>query len=371
MLGNKDRRNRRHVWTDHRFHPYLVTAAVWLDGLAESHQRAMVIVGSTVAATATSLSNSRTIVIIWPPGGRRRTIVLTDRRERGTSQPISTILGGVTDTGHAIVTRIEPMDGAMIEEQFRVFDIDTQIDFGRRVAGESVHSGEVDRDSLAITVDDQGGIGQIDAVPGSISTYALIVRGSTTTALGAGAVLALRGRFAAGYRQYDEHGILADPNINVNEQHSIAVRWNGRNVQELGPGAAYAVAPDGVAVGTDGEHAFSRLPEVGRVSRSSFVTLGHAVRWRVRQRAEHLLETNDPSVAWDIASDGSIVGGRIAADGTHRAFRWYNGRATDLDRLVHALGWRFETAYAFGPDGAVAGTGTYKGRPSAFLLKLR
>jgi hypothetical protein len=57
------------------------------------------------------------------------------------------------------------------------------------------------------------------------------------------------------------------------------------------------------------------------------------------------------------------------ARGRHRAFLWQSGRLRLLDDAVAAPGWRFECGYAFAPNGAVVGIGTFDGRPEAFEVE--
>jgi hypothetical protein len=42
-----------------------------------------------------------------------------------------------------------------------------------------------------------------------------------------------------------------------------------------------------------------------------------------------------------------------------------------LEDLVHDPDWRFESAYAFGPDGSIAGIGVYRGTAAGFILEAR
>jgi len=37
--------------------------------------------------------------------------------------------------------------------------------------------------------------------------------------------------------------------------------------------------------------------------------------------------------------------------------------------LVRSPGWRFECGYAFAPDGAVVGIGTFRGNAAAFAIE--
>jgi hypothetical protein len=55
-------------------------------------------------------------------------------------------------------------------------------------------------------------------------------------------------------------------------------------------------------------------------------------------------------------------------DGRHYAFLWQNGTLRRLDDVVRARNWRFECGYAFGPDGAIVGIGTYRGSPAVFEI---
>jgi hypothetical protein len=55
-------------------------------------------------------------------------------------------------------------------------------------------------------------------------------------------------------------------------------------------------------------------------------------------------------------------------DGRHHAFLWQAGRLQLLDDIAHAAGWHFESAYAFSPDGSIAGIGVFRGTATAFLM---
>ncbi len=52
-----------------------------------------------------------------------------------------------------------------------------------------------------------------------------------------------------------------------------------------------------------------------------------------------------------------------------RAFLWQNGKFSDLNTLISpTLGWVFEDANCINDRGQIVGTGTYRGKPSGFLL---
>lgn len=93
----------------------------------------------------------------------------------------------------------------------------------------------------------------------------------------------------------------------------------------------------------------------------------HAVAWDKSGR-RIALASNDPrSVAYDVSDDGTVVGSLIDVKGRHFAFYWRSGRLQRLDDVPHPPGWRFESAYAIGGDGSIAGIGTLHGVPTVFV----
>ncbi len=203
--------------------------------------------------------------------------------------------------------------------------------------------------------------------------YAFIVRNGSCRNLGRGIVQAVRGQWASGYRGY-LNGHLAPDNLNVIVQKAIAVRWYGERIQELGDGDALAVNSSGLAVGADAvpgrfdyvtTNYFSKDGS-GHEYRSP---VPHAVAWDTHGRRIAIAPNASRSAAYDVGDDGTVVGMLVANDGKHYAFRYRGGDLERLDDLPHPAGWRFESAYAIGTDGTIAGIGTLNGVATVFTWR--
>jgi len=175
---------------------------------------------------------------------------------------------------------------------------------------------------------------------------AFIVDGRTCTALGRGTVFGLRGDWAVGYLGY--LGASVAPDNYGPPDRFVAIRWRGEQLHELGWGVAFAVNREGFAVGESDPNG----PQ--------------AIAWDQRGRRMDVVTNGVPSVAYDVSDDGTVVGMLQSKDGKHYAFRWRAGRLQRLDDLPHPPGWRFESAYAIGCDGTIAGIGTRDNIPTVF-----
>lgn len=228
---------------------------------------------------------------------------------------------------------------------------------------------------LAITID-RSGAGSFQVMgddPERFAPYAYVVRNGECRNLGRGIVQDVRGPWAAGYRTY-LNGKIAPDNLNTAIQKAVASRWYGRHLRELGAGDALAITSDGFTVGADA------VPgRTGCMSTNFYSSdhaghtycpdTPHAVAWDRAGRRIALAPHWPRSVAYDASNDGTVVGMMTDAAGRHYAFRWRNGTLQRLDDLPHPPGWRFESAYAIGPDGSIAGIGLLNGVATVFVRR--
>ncbi len=189
------------------------------------------------------------------------------------------------------------------------------------------------------------------------------------TVLGTGIATGVRGGNVVGYLGYLD-GFPAPMYVNLMVQQMHAMRWYDGRVNELGTGVPFATTSGGFAAGATalpghaGEFAYGNF--FGPAGRYEF-PIPHAAAWDANGRRILLVQNDSRSVAWDVADDATVVGMLQERDGKHYAFRWRSGRAQRLDDLAHPAGWRFESAYAIGADGAIAGIGTHDGVAAAFV----
>ena len=198
---------------------------------------------------------------------------------------------------------------------------------------------------------------------------AIVVERGKCTELGHAILTAIDGRNVAGYRGYLD-GRLAPWFVNAMVQHRVAIRWDGKREMEIDSGVPFSINRKGLTVGATalpghvGEFAYGNF--FGPPGRYEYA-VPHAVAWQPNGKTVNLTRGDARSVAWDVSEDGTIVGMEQTPDGKHYAFRWRNGRLERLDDLPHPAGWRFESAYAIGRDGSIAGVGRHNGLPAAFV----
>lgn len=244
-------------------------------------------------------------------------------------------------------------------------------------SGDSVDQHAYGGDSdgrVALTIDRTGaGSFQVMQNPERFAPYAFVLRGSACRNLGRGIVQAVRGQWAAGYRGY-LNGNIAPDNLNTIIQTNVAVRWYGEHARELGQGDALAINRTGFTVGADA------VPSQGGCMSTNFFSADHsgktycpatphAVAWDENGRRIVLAPGAPLSVAYAVAGDGTVAGMLLDENGRHFAFRWRNGALQRLDDLPHPPGWRFESAYAIGDDGSIAGIGTLNGVATVFVWR--
>ncbi len=213
--------------------------------------------------------------------------------------------------------------------------------------------GADDAGRLALTMDmtGKGSFLVIRDDNAQYAPYAFVVDRSKCRVLGRGTVVGVRGQWSSGYRGY-LNGHVAPTG---QETSTVAVRWHGVHIVELGPGDALAVTSNGFAAGADAVHAHIGAPPVP-----------HAVAWDQRGRRISI-DADDRSVAYDVSDDETVVGTLLASDGVYHAFRWRSGKRELLDDLPHPPGWKFASAYAIRADGTIVGIGTHDRTPTVFV----
>ena len=227
----------------------------------------------------------------------------------------------------------------------------------------------MDDDShMALTIDSSAQAPRIDI---NNLPVAVVVAHNKCTNLGRAVLTAVDGRYAAGYRGYIDSRQVAWF-INGIAQRRFAVRWSGSKETGLEQGVPFAINRTGLTVGA------TALPgHAQEVAYGNFFgppgkyeyAIPHAVAWLPNGKEIFLTRGDARSVAWDVNESGTIVGMEQMPDGKHYAFRFSHDKLERLDDLPHPAGWRFESAYAIGADGSIAGIGTYQGTPTAFVWR--
>lgn len=245
-------------------------------------------------------------------------------------------------------------------------------------SGDSVDQhayGGDDEGRVALTID-RTGAGSFEVMQDDYETYApyaYVVRGSDCRNLGRGIVQAVRGQWAAGYRTFI-NGKLAPDNLNVIIQKTVAARWYGKHLRELGRGDALAINGEGFTVGADAVPArtgceTTNFYSADRSGQTYCPAVPHAIAWDADGRTIALAPHSPRSVAYGVSDDGTVVGMLTDSKDRHFAFRWRGGVLQRLDDLPHPPGWRFESAYCIGKDGSIAGIGTLNGVPKIFIWR--
>jgi hypothetical protein len=211
---------------------------------------------------------------------------------------------------------------------------------------------------------------------GSWAPHAAVLDAQGCRVIGRATVRAIAGRFAAGFRGY-LGSAMVPLGFNTVQQRFVAVIWRDGRLRELGAGVALGVNSQGVCVGAT---AFPGQSETGgfteitttngqpAVSHTYRFAVPHAALWRT-DGTRIVLETGR-SVAYAIDGGERVIGMLQDPTGRHYAFLWQDGVLRRLEDIVRAHHWRFESAYAFTPDGGILGIGTHDGVASAFILHL-
>jgi len=236
------------------------------------------------------------------------------------------------------------------------------------------HAETVGDDGLGITFESTDLITNLDDTE-RYAPYAAFLVGDRCRIIGRANLRAERGRYAVGFRGYFGK-MLAPTNVNTASQRYVAVRWTGSSLSELGPGVALDVASDGVAVGADGPSDIYSKVSVsvsGPAGNSSHVLKccsPHAVLWNRAGARIYLAKSFPHSVAYAIDDAHRVVGTLQDSKGQQYAFVWQHGTLRRLDDVIKMPGWRFESAYAFTPDGGIVGIGRRHGIATAFVAHL-
>jgi probable HAF family extracellular repeat protein len=225
----------------------------------------------------------------------------------------------------------------------------------RNSAGAVVAGTYADGDILA-TMESPPNLTLAD-LSGQSAPVAIRLRGSECTYLGNGIVLGTGGMYAAGYAGYFGN-VPQSPDVST-KQRFVAIRWQGDERHLLGRGVALAVNASGVEVGADAP------PGIG----AAYNAQPHARMWPLTGSPTDLAPSAPLSVAYAIDDRGRVAGMLEDENSRHYAFVWNDGKLVLLDDLFKGNGWRFESAYAFTPDGGIAGIGIHNNLATAFVIE--
>lgn len=219
-----------------------------------------------------------------------------------------------------------------------------------------VVAGALDNDSVIATMLSPP-IVDLDDTSGQYAPVVLHLRSGQCLNMGNGVALATGGLYAAGYTAYINN-VPAPSNVISAKERFVAMRWHERTREPLGPGVAVAIDASGFAAGADVP------PGTG----ASYSMSPHARVWKTDGSVVELSPGSPVSVAYAVDGPNRVIGMLEDGDRRHHAFLWDGARLERLDDIVHASGWRFECGYAFASDGAIVGTGTFRGNASAFEI---
>ncbi|HEY5426175.1 MAG TPA: hypothetical protein VIJ77_06460 [Candidatus Tumulicola sp.] len=197
----------------------------------------------------------------------------------------------------------------------------------------------------------------LDDTSGQNAPVVLHLRSRQCLNVGNGIALATAGLYAVGYVAYIAN-VPAPSNVVSRAERFTAMRWHERTREPLGAGVAVAVNAAGAAAGAD----------VPPGNGAAYGVSAHARYWPGDGSVVEVAPASPRSTAYAIDARNRIAGMLEDAHGRHYAFLWQNGTLHRLDDVAAASGWRFECAYAFAPDGAIVGIGTYRGNAAAFEI---
>jgi hypothetical protein len=190
---------------------------------------------------------------------------------------------------------------------------------------------------------------------------AAIVAFKKCTVIGRFAIRGIRGDYAVGFRTY-VRGTPAPLNYDTDWQTSVAIRWSGHQIHELGQGRAFAVSLDGTCVG-------AAYLEYEHVVNDQIYGIPSAAVWRMDGSRILIAPQSPRSIAYSIDDRHRVIGMLEDKNGHHFAFVWRDGVLKRLDDIVQAPRWRFESAYAFTDDGGIVGIGTHDGVAMAYIVR--
>jgi hypothetical protein len=295
----------------------------------------------TVAATVT-IDGYQRRPVVWMHSGGSRTF------------DVDGSIDGFDTTGALLIDASRPL--RLQRGRLVPIDLGDCENFPQMSVGATV-TGTLSNGTLIATMRSPA-IVNLDDTSGSTAPVVLHLRDRRCLNLGNGVALATAGMYAAGFTGYINN-VPAPSNVVSDRERFVAVRWLDRARQTLGAGAALAIDANGEAAGADVP------PEHG----GAYGKPPHARYWGRDGGAQDIAEQASASAAYAIDPRGRVTGVLLDGQGRHRAFLWESGRLRTLDDIVRAPGWRFECGYAFAPNGAVVGIGTFRGRPEAFEIE--
>ncbi len=214
---------------------------------------------------------------------------------------------------------------------------------------------DVTENGIYITYESPDSLEVLDGdTTSDLAPYAVLFDQGSCTLLGRASIRGASDGYVVGFRGYLGQ-FIAPTDLDVERQRYVAVRMHDGNLTELGPGVAMAVAPDGTAVGADAPPGVAPFTP-------------HAMLWHPDGTSVALAPHARSSVAYAIDEDDTVIGTLVGSDAKPYAFIWADGRLHLLDDVVHATGWHFEAAFAFGPREEILGTGVRRGVSSAFEI---
>ena len=305
--------------------------------------RALVVVSrdGTIAATAT-IGGFRTQAVLWTRNAAGPRVARVGAAVVGFDAAGALLLDA--DRPRRLAgTRAMPIDTSYCE------------DFPQRSTGPKL-AGVLANGAVIATMQSPPMI-DLDDTSGRNAPVVLYLRSRRCLDMGNGVANATAGMYTAGYTAYIDN-VPAPSNVVSNQERFTATLWRERTPIVLGPGVALAVDQLGAAAGSDVP------PGLG----ASYGGASHARYWPAMGAAVDLAPNAPVSAAYAVDDRNRVAGMLEDAAGRHYAFLWANGTLHRLDDLVPLPGWRFECAYAFAPDGGIAGIGTYRGKAAAFEI---
>ena len=312
---------------------------------------------------ATIVFGDRQRVAVWR-NGKRNTLEIVNKHKTGAGPYFQTI-GALAPDGKLYVNVEDTLSGAYAGIKYHTFVYQDgmshdfafpQCDLAGQ-PGDPIVEG-IDAGRLAVTFQSPDLIQFFQVNSGIYAPSAAIIDSTGCQVIGRANLLAIRGKYAVGFRGYLDKA-LAPTNVNGPRQTYKAVLWDGQMLREMGDGIAFDISSYGVSVGATARPGVESV--VNRLG------IPHAVLWDTKG-SSLILGLDGHSVAYAIDENGRVAGMLRDESGKHYAFIWEQGSMQRLDDLVQAPRWRFESAYAFTPDGGILGIGTHDGIATAFIV---
>ncbi len=298
-----------------------------------------------------SVSSDGTIAATVTVGGFHSRAGLWDRGGRFTLATVSGSIAGFDQSGALLVNADRPrrLDGTHAQP----IDLSSCESFPHASIGPAV-AGVLSNGALIATMRSPAMV-NLDDISGQNAPVVLHLRSRQCLNMGNGIALGTAGLYTAGYTAYIAN-VPAPSNVVSSSERFVAMRWNERSREPLGPGVALAINASGSATGSD------VLPG------AAYGVAPHARFWRGDGSVVELAPNDTLSVGYAIDDRKRVAGTLEDAHQRHYAFLWDGSTLRRLDDAVNAPGWRFECAYAFAPNGGVVGIGTYRGTAEAFEI---